>query len=1249
VSQVRRIYAEKRPGYDVAAQQLCHELCEVFGTQEIERVRIFQRYDVEGVSEAALESAKGIIFSEPNVDMLYDEELPEMDARMLAVEYLPGQYDQRADSAAQCLQLLSPNEERPKVVCAKIYAIEGNVDSRMMDAIAAHLINPVEARRASMDKPETLAMHADVPEDVANVEGFITMEDKALAQMVKNLGMAMSAEDLCFCRDYFRDTEKRDPSITELRAIDTYWSDHCRHTTFLTAIDGFEFESGEFAEPIKAAYELYIDTRKDVYGERKKDVSLMDMATLGAKALRKIGKLDDLDASDEINACSIVVTANVDGKEEPWLIMFKNETHNHPTEIEGFGGAATCLGGAIRDPLSGRSYVYQAMRITGAGDPRVPYSRTRQGKLPQRRITTTAAQGYSSYGNQIGLAAGKVQEYYHPGFVAKRMELGAVIAATPRDHVRRGQPAPGDVVMLLGGRTGRDGCGGATGSSKAHTTESLSTCGAEVQKGNPPTERCIQRLFRNAEFAQMVKRCNDFGAGGVCVAVGELAPGLVIELDNVPKKYEGLDGTELAISESQERMACVIESNMVERFKQMAYEENLEATQVATVTEEERLVMHWRGKTIVDLSRAFLDTNGVTQHAKAVIAAPSSENAYLTAQPDFAKGKTVREAWLAMLSDLNICSQKGMVERFDGTIGASTILAPYGGIHRDSPNEAMASLIPTDGETTTATLMSHGYDPYLSEWSPFHGAVYAVTESLAKICAAGGDVTKARLTFQEYFEKLGKDEKRWGKPAAALLGGLSAQLGFGTASIGGKDSMSGTFEDIHVPPTLVSFAVNAVEAENVISTDFKGGDHRIALLRLPMDDALLPEYDKALMRYDLLRQAIEAGDVLSAHTVGRGGIAAAVTMMALGSRVGVNLTGVTEDELFLPLYGSIVCELADGAPVPAGMEIVGFTSEHPMINVLGTIVSLEEAYKSWSEPLESVFPTTAASKHSTAPYKPFVARNTNRPAIHIAKPRVFIPSFPGTNCELDSAKAFRRAGAEVDTFIFRNLTAKGIEESVEAIVKGIENAQIVMLPGGFSAGDEPEGSGKFIATALRNPRIMDAIHALLDQRDGLMLGICNGFQALIKLGLVPYGEIRTLSENDPTLTFNTIGRHAATHIRTVVSSVKSPWMAGVNVGDVHEVAISHGEGRFVCGEGQLRRLMDNGQIVTQYCDEYGHPAANMPLNPNGSYWAIEGICSPDGRVLGKMGHSERTGAYVASNIPGNKDQKIFMSGVRYFL
>ncbi len=1247
---VRRVYAEKRPGYDVNARQLRRELCEALGTESIERVRIFQRYDVEGLSDEAFERAKAIIFSEPNVDALYDETLPEMNAQILAVEYLPGQYDQRADSASQCLQLLSPDGVRPNVACAKVYALEGSqISADIMEMVAHHLINPVESRRASLEKPETLAMRANVPEDVAIIEGFTSMDDQALCAMVSEMGMAMSAEDLCFCRDYFRDTEKRDPSVTELRAIDTYWSDHCRHTTFLTALNDVEFETGRYAEPVRAAYELYVDTRKDVYGERKKDISLMDMATLGAKALKKMGKLDDLDASDEINACSIVVTAHVNGKDEPWLIMFKNETHNHPTEIEGFGGAATCLGGAIRDPLSGRSYVYQAMRITGSGDPRTPYSRTRSGKLPQRRITTTAAQGYSSYGNQIGLAAGKVQEYYHPGFVAKHMELGAVIAATPRDHVRRSEPKPGDIVMLLGGRTGRDGCGGATGSSKAHNVESLSTCGAEVQKGNAPTERCIQRLFRRADFAQKIKRCNDFGAGGVCVAVGELAPGLVIDLDAVPKKYEGLDGTELAISESQERMACVIEPENLEAFKQMAYEENLEATQVATVTEEARLVMNWRGRKIVDLSRAFLDTNGVTQHAKAVITAPDETEPYLTAQPDFARGKTTREAWLSMLSDLNICSQKGLVERFDATIGASTILAPYGGETRESPNEAMAALIPVDGETTTATLMSHGYDPELSTWSPFHGAVYAVTESLAKICAAGGDVSRARLTFQEYFERLNQNEKSWGKPTAALLGGLSAQLGFGTASIGGKDSMSGTFEDIHVPPTLVSFAVNAVEASDVVSTDLKGAGHKLVLLTLPVDEQLVPEYNKALMLYESLHQAILRGDILATHTVGRGGVAAAVTMMALGNRVGVKLTGVEENDLFLPQYGCIIAELKEGAPIPAGLREIGVTTDDAMLSACGMELALEEASAAWKNPLESIFPTDAGEKETDVPFEPYTTRLDIHPAIHVARPRVFIPSFPGTNCELDSARAFNRAGAETDVFVFRNLTARGIEESVEAIVRGIEKAQIVMLPGGFSAGDEPDGSGKFIATALRNPRIMEAIMNLLNQRDGLMLGICNGFQALIKLGLVPYGEIRTLTETDPTLTYNTIGRHAATHVRTVISSVKSPWMAGVQVGDLHQVAISHGEGRFVCREEQLRQLMENGQIVTQYADENGRPVSAMPYNPNGSMWAVEGICSPDGRVLGKMGHSERIGAQVAKNIPGEKDQKIFESGVKYFL
>uniref|UniRef100_UPI00402992C3 phosphoribosylformylglycinamidine synthase n=1 Tax=Gemmiger formicilis TaxID=745368 RepID=UPI00402992C3 len=1237
---VYRIYVEKKPGFDGEAQGLLHELVDLVGIQNLTGLRLLNRYDVEGIDAVLFQQAVPTVFSEPPVDVTYDR-LPDAKT-VFAVEYLPGQFDQRADSASECIQLLSQGE-RPAVRSARVYLLDGDLTDADLAAIKKYVINPVEAREASLDERSTLKMEFAIPTEVETLTGFTALDDDALEAFRNEKGLAMDHADIVFCQNYFK-SEHRDPTITEIRLIDTYWSDHCRHTTFGTILDDVKIDD----ELVQAAFDRYMALRAET-GRDRKNRTLMDCATIGAKALKQRGILKNLDESEEINACTVKIKCDVDGEQQDWLFLFKNETHNHPTEIEPFGGAATCIGGAIRDPLSGRSYVYQAMRVTGAADPLKPVSETMPGKLPQRKLVTTAAAGYSSYGNQIGLAAGKVQEYYHPGFVAKRMELGAVIAATPRDHVRRAQPEPGDIVMLLGGRTGRDGCGGATGTSKAHNAQSLTTCGAEVQKGNAPTERCIQRLFRHAEFAQMIKRCNDFGAGGVCVAVGELAPGLVIELDAVPKKYEGLDGTELAISESQERMACVIAPDMLERFKQMAYEENLEATQVAVVTEEARLVMHWRGKTIVDLSRAFLDTNGVTQHAEAEVAAPDEAAPYLTKKPDFAKDRTVREAWLAMLSDLNICSQKGLVERFDGTIGAGTILAPYGGVYRDSPNEAMAALIPTPGETTTATLMSHGYDPELSTWSPFHGAVYAVTESLAKICAAGGDVSRARLTFQEYFERLNRNKLSWGKPAAALLGGLSAQLGFGTASIGGKDSMSGTFEDIHVPPTLVSFAVGMVDARNVVSTDLKGAEgHRLALLTLPVDDALVPEYDKALMLYESLHQAILRGDVLSAHTVGRGGIAAAVTMMAMGSRIGVKLTDVAEEELFLPAYGGIVVELKPGAPVPAGLREIGVTTESATLSACGMTLSLSEAHGAWSEPLESVFPTNAKAKHTTAPFIPYETRSAARPKLQIAKPRVFIPSFPGTNCELDSEKAFRRAGAETDVFVFRNLTAKGIEESVEALVRGINAAQIVMLPGGFSAGDEPDGSGKFIATALRNPRIMEAIMNLLNQRDGLMLGICNGFQALIKLGLVPYGEIRTIREDDPTLTYNTIGRHAATHVRTVVSSVKSPWMAGVNVGDVHQVAISHGEGRFVCREAQLKQLVANGQIVTQYCTIDGVPAVKMPENPNGSYWAVEGICSPDGRVLGKMGHSERIGANVARNIPGEKDQKIFESGVAYF-
>ena len=1239
---VKRIYVEKKAPYAVEAKQLLWEIRHILQIKTVTGLRLLNRYDVEGVDDALYQKCLPVVFSEPQVDVTYTE-LPQGAKAVFAVEYLPGQYDQRAASCEECIQLVGQCA-RPTVRSARVYLLDGDFTADELARVKKHVINPVEAREADLGEKTTLQQQYDTPDHVETLTGFTAMNADEVDAFVKKYGLAMDDDDLAFCRDYFA-SEHRDPTLTEIRMIDTYWSDHCRHTTFLTTLDAVDVRKAA----VEKAFQRYLAARKTVYGDRERPMNLMDIATIGGKYLKKIGQTPNIDVSEEINACSIKIDVDVDGVKEPWLLMFKNETHNHPTEIEPFGGAATCIGGAIRDPLSGRTYVYQAMRVTGAADPLVPVSQTMPGKLPQRKLVTTAAAGYSSYGNQIGLATGLVDEMYHPGYAAKRLEIGAVVGAAPEKNVRREVPAPGDKIVLLGGRTGRDGCGGATGSSKSHKLESIETCGAEVQKGNAPTERKLQRLFRDGEVTRLIKRCNDFGAGGVSVAIGELADGLLIDLDKVPKKYDGLDGTELAISESQERMACVIAPDMLERFKQMAYEENLEATQVAVVTEEARLVMHWRGKTIVDLSRAFLDTNGVTQHAEAEVAAPDEAAPYLTKKPDFAKDRTVREAWLAMLSDLNICSQKGLVERFDGTIGAGTILAPYGGVYRDSPNEAMAALIPTPGETTTATLMSHGYDPELSTWSPFHGAVYAVTESLAKICAAGGDVSRARLTFQEYFERLNRNKLSWGKPAAALLGGLSAQLGFGTASIGGKDSMSGTFEDIHVPPTLVSFAVGMVDARNVVSTDLKGADgHRLALLTLPVDDALVPEYDKALMLYESLHQAILRGDVLSAHTVGRGGIAAAVTMMAMGSRIGVKLTDVAEEELFLPAYGGIVVELKPGAPVPTGLREIGVTTESATLSACGMTLSLSEAHGAWSEPLESVFPTDAKAKHTTAPFIPYEKRNTARPKLQIAKPRVFIPSFPGTNCELDSEKAFRRAGAETDVFVFRNLTAKGIEESVEALVKGINAAQIVMLPGGFSAGDEPDGSGKFIATALRNPRIMEAIMNLLNQRDGLMLGICNGFQALIKLGLVPYGEIRTIREDDPTLTYNTIGRHAATHVRTVVSSVKSPWMAGVNVGDVHQVAISHGEGRFVCREAQLKQLVANGQIVTQYCTIDGVPAVKMPENPNGSYWAVEGICSPDGRVLGKMGHSERIGANVARNIPGEKDQKIFESGVAYF-
>ncbi|MBP5672591.1 MAG: phosphoribosylformylglycinamidine synthase [Victivallales bacterium] len=1258
MESVRRVFVEKRPGFDIEAQHLLASLREDLGIKSVKTLRIFKRYDFSGVTDAEAKAAKDSILSEPNCDFVYDETLPAMNGlQLFAVEPLPGQYDQRADSAAQCVQLLT-QKERPVFRTATVYAFDKDIPASDFDKINKHLINPVEARQASLDKPDTLEMKADRPADVRIIDGFRQFTKKQIEDMVKELGMAMSVEDLAFCQEYFRDQEKRDPSFSEIRVIDTYWSDHCRHTTFHTAIDEVEFELSPLTMPVMNAYTQYKALRKDL-GRQDKTLCLMDIATIGARELKCRGKLDNLDASDEINACSIVITADVDGEKQEWLVMYKNETHNHPTEIEPFGGAATCLGGAIRDPLSGRSYVYQAMRITGAADPRASLEDTLPGKLPQRQIVRTAAAGYSSYGNQIGLPAGKVHEIYHPGFMAKRFELGAVIAAAPRENVVRGVPQPGDVIVLIGGRTGRDGCGGATGSSKAHTGESLKTCGAEVQKGNPLTERNIQRLFRNPDFSKLVKRCNDFGAGGVCVAIGELAPGLSIDLDKVPKKYEGLDGTELAISESQERMACVFTKEDVAKAIALAADENLEATPVAVVTENPRLTMTWRGKTIIDIARSFLDTNGVTQHASVFVEAPSKENDPFTATPDCVKNtSSVHDAWLANLQDLNVCSQKGLVERFDATVGASTVISPYGGKTRLTPNEAMAAKLPVAGKTNTCTLMSYGYDPYLCEWSPFHGALYSVIEAIAKIAAAGGDPTQVRMSFQEYFERLNDVPESWGKPFAALLGGLRGQLEFNAAAIGGKDSMSGTFENIHVPPTLVAIGVAVQDAANVCTPEFKGAGHRVLLLPVIKSDYEMPHFDILRDNYNLLHKWITADKaVISAQTIGRGGMAAAISKMAFGNLIGFefhkNWSHASED-YFKPNFGSVIVEVSPDwkDELPGAIEL-GKTIDKPVIIVNEkTSITLDEAIAAWTKPLETTFPTSAQPPAAAKPvWQPYTKGGKRKTTLSsVAKPRVFIPVFPGTNCEYDTQRAFERAGAVVTPVVIRNLNPQAIEDSITDILSAVNNAQIIAFPGGFSSGDEPDGSGKFIATTFRNPRIAEAVQKLLNERDGLAIGICNGFQALIKLGLVPYGQIKPqLAPDDPTLTFNTIGRHAATTVNTVVASNLSPWLMYVKPGDVHAIPISHGEGRFVATAEQIASFAANGQIAFQYCDLDGKPAAEMPWNPNGSACAIEGITSPDGRVLGKMGHSERVvDDRICINVPGSHEQKLFQAGVDYF-
>ncbi|HEY5583429.1 MAG TPA: phosphoribosylformylglycinamidine synthase [Ruminiclostridium sp.] len=1253
-SIVKRLFVEKKQPYDVEAQGLLSDLIETLGIKSLESIKIINRYDIEGISDAEYQMARNTIFSEPPVDYAYDEEYSiSTSCKAFAVEYLPGQYDQRADSAAQCIQLLTQGE-RPEINAARVIVVGGKITDKELFAIKRYYINPVESQEAKMDKPNTLKAEVEQPEDVAIIEGFTIMNDELLTNLLREMGFAMSFDDIVFCQEYFKNTEKREPSVTEMRMIDTYWSDHCRHTTFLTCIDSVEFEGGKYADIIKDTFADYKATREDIYGGRDdKDVCLMDVALLAMKALKKKGKLNDLDLSDEINACSIVVNADINGKNEEWLVMFKNETHNHPTEIEPFGGAATCLGGSIRDPLSGRVYVYQAMRVTGSGDPRTKMEDTTPGKLSQKKITTGAASGYSSYGNQIGLATGQVAEIYNEGYVAKRMEIGAVIGAAPRKNVVRMQPVAGDKIILLGGRTGRDGCGGATGSSKAHTEESLVTCGAEVQKGNAPTERKIQRLFRNPDVSTLIKRCNDFGAGGISVAIGELADGLEINLDVVPKKYEGLDGTELAISESQERMAVVVETKDVEKFINFATQENLESVVVAVVTEAARLKMTWRGKKIVDLSREFLNSNGAKQRIDIKIAAPK-EKTYFDDFSDI-KIDDIFGKWIENLQNLNRCSQKGLVERFDSTIGANTVLMPFGGKTQLTPAEGMAAKLPLmEGDTTTGTLMSYGYNPEISTWSPFHGAVFAVVESIAKIAAMGGDYSTARLTLQEYFEKPGKDAKRWGKPLSALLGAYYAQMKLGTAAIGGKDSMSGSFMELDVPPTLVSFAVDIVNVNNVISNEFKAVGSKVVMLTVGLDENSLPNFDELDKVYSrIYKMAIEK-EILAASSIRAGGIAEIISKMAFGNMIGFDFEkSIDAGMLFKPFYGSIILELPESIDVSkafAGLEftVLGTTTGRAEININGTMIELDMLADKWQEPLEKIFPTKVKqTKELPIEYK-YEVKLKAKPAAKVAKPRIFIPVFPGTNCEYDTKKAFENAGGIVETLVIRNMSHKDIEESIAEMERLINNSQIIMIPGGFSAGDEPEGSGKFIATAFRNPVVSEAVMKLLKQRDGLVMGICNGFQALIKLGLLPFGEIRDIDDSYPTLTFNTIGRHQSCLVNTKITSNLSPWLSNVKVGAVHSIAISHGEGRFTASQEVLKALEANGQIATQYVDLNGKPTYDIEFNPNGSVNAIEGITSPDGRVFGKMGHSERIGSNLYKNVPGEKDQKLFQAGVGYF-
>ncbi len=1251
MSNVRRVYVEKKPAYAVQAKELKHEISSYLGIKSATNVRVLIRYDVENISDEVFEKACRTVFAEPPVDDLYLEKFEAAEgAKIFSVEYLPGQFDQRADSAVQCVQFLD-GDSQPIIRSATTYVIEGNVTDEEFDAIKHHCINPVDSRETGLEKPETLVTVFPEPEDVKIFDGFKEMSEADLKALYDSLNLAMTFKDFQHIQNYFKNEEKRDPSMTEIRVLDTYWSDHCRHTTFSTELTDVKFDEGDYKEPIVKTYEKYLADREVLYkGRDDKFVCLMDLALMAMKKLKSEGKLADQEESDEINACSIVVPVDVDGKEEEWLINFKNETHNHPTEIEPFGGAATCLGGAIRDPLSGRTYVYQAMRVTGAADPTVSVKETLKGKLPQKKLVRSAAHGYSSYGNQIGLATGYVKEIYHPDYVAKRMEIGAVMGAAPRRAVIRENSDPGDIIILLGGRTGRDGIGGATGSSKVHTEASIEVCGAEVQKGNAPTERKIQRMFRREEVSYIIKKCNDFGAGGVSVAIGELADGLRVDLDKVPKKYAGLDGTEIAISESQERMAVVVDPKDVDKFLGFANEENLEAIPVAVVTEEPRLVLTWRGKEIVNISRAFLDTNGAHQETTVEVEIPNKDGNLFEERPDVAD---VKAKWLETLADLNVCSQKGLVEMFDGSIGAGSVFMPYGGQYQLTETQSMVAKVPVqNGKTDTVTMMSYGFDPYLSSWSPYHGAAYAVTESVARIVATGGDYKKIRFTFQEYFRRMTEDPKRWSQPFSALLGAYAAQMGFGLPSIGGKDSMSGTFNEIDVPPTLVSFAVDVAKIQDVITPELKKAGNKLVWLRAPRDQYDLPDYAGIMDQYEKLHNDIQAGKVVSAYALDRHGIAAAVSKMAFGNALGVKIEhNLDPRDFFAPGFGDIIMEVpADKVgQLSITYTLTGEVTDDGKFSYGNTVITEKEAEEAWKGTLERVFKTTSGEDNEKqAKDDLYHAENIYVCKHKVAKPRVFITVFPGTNCEYDSTRAFERAGAEVDVKVFKNLTAEDIHDSVELFTKAIDQAQIIMFPGGFSAGDEPDGSAKFFATAFQNAKIKEAVMKLVNERDGLALGICNGFQALIKLGLVPYGEICGQKADSPTLTFNTIGRHISKMVYTKVVSNKSPWLQKAQLGGVYCNPASHGEGRFVANDEWLAKLFANGQVATQYVTPAGELSADEEWNVNGSYMNIEGITSPDGRILGKMAHSERRGDGVAVNIYGEQDIKIFESGVEYF-